>query len=36
MDGKEEIIIICEDGEVKGYLPAEKELASIYTFKIII
>ena len=28
MDGREEIIIVTEAGDVKGYLPAEKDLLS--------
>jgi Bardet-Biedl syndrome 2 protein len=27
LDGREEVIVCCEDGEVRGYLPAEEELA---------
>jgi len=26
LDGREEVIVCCEDGEVRGYLPAEEEL----------
>jgi Bardet-Biedl syndrome 2 protein len=27
LDGREEIMVCCEDGEVRGYLPAEEEIA---------
>jgi len=27
LDGREEVIVCCQDGEVRGYLPAEEELA---------